>query len=180
MNRRDWLRSSLGSAVWPAIAAAQEHARHAAAKPSETKLEFFDPSAAADVAAIAAQILPSADGPGAAEAGVIFFIDRALGTFDADKQPLYRAGIEEARAAARKLYPGAGNIAALPAHQQIEVVRAIEKTDFFEALRVHTLLGFLGSPAYGGNRDRVGWKYIEFEDRMTWQPPFGSYDAEPQ
>jgi len=180
MNRRDWLWSSLGTAVWPAIAAAQEHARHAAAKPSETRFEFFDQATAADVAAIAAQILPSEDGPGATEAGVIFFIDRVLRTFDADKQDLYRAGIQQARAAARKLFPASENIATLPAPQQIEVVRAIEKTDFFEALRVHTLLGFLGSPAYGGNRARVGWKYIEFEDRMTWQPPFGSYDAESQ
>ncbi|PYT19675.1 MAG: hypothetical protein DMG57_44565 [Acidobacteria bacterium] len=34
------------------------------------------------IAAIANQIIPSNDGPGAREAGVIYFIDRALSTFD--------------------------------------------------------------------------------------------------
>ena len=33
------------------------------------------------------------------------------------------------------------------------------------------------SGRYGGNRDRVGWKLIGFEDRMAYQPPFGYYDA---
>jgi gluconate 2-dehydrogenase gamma chain len=177
-TRRDWLLGSLGSAAWPAIAAAQEHARHAAARPAAARFEFFDESTAADVAAIAAQILPSDEGPGAKEAGVIFFVDRALHTFDADKQDLYRKGVKEVRDTARKMFPAAESIAALSSGQQFELVRAIEKSDFFEAVRVHTLLGFLGSPAYGGNRDQVGWKYIEFEDRMTWEPPFGHYDAE--
>src|SRR5262249_17722622 len=124
------------------------------------------------------QIIPSDDGPGAKEAGVIFFIDRALKTFDQDKQEAYRAGIREFRQTARKLFPGSENIAALKSAQQLELVRAIEKSDFFEVIRIHTLLGYLGSPSYGGNRNQVGWKYIGFEDRMAWQPPFGHYDAE--
>jgi gluconate 2-dehydrogenase gamma chain len=178
VTRRDWLFGSLGSAAWPVIAAAQEHAHRAAARPASARFEFFDESTAADVAAIASQILPSDDGPGAKEAGVVFFVDRALHTFDAGKQDLYRKGIKETRDTARRMFPAAESIAALSSGQQFELVRAIEKSDFFEAVRVHTLLGFLGSPAYGGNRDRVGWKYIEFEDRMSWEPPFGHYDAE--
>lgn len=177
-TRRDWLLGSLGSAAWPVIVAAQEHARQAAANPSVARFEFFDESAAADVAAIAAQILPSDDGPGASEAGVIFFIDRALHTFDLDKQDLYRKGIKEVQDTGRKMFPAAKSIAALSSEQQFELVRAIEKSDFFEAVRVHALMGFLGSPAYGGNRGQAGWKYIGFEDRMTWEPPFGHYDAE--
>jgi gluconate 2-dehydrogenase gamma chain len=78
------------------------------------------------------------------------------------------------------MFPGSVSIAALSNKQQLELVQAIEKSAFFEALRVHTLLGFLGSPAYGGNRGQVGWKYIGFEDRMRWEPPFGYYDAEAQ
>ena len=31
---------------------------------------------------------------------------------------------------------------------------------------------------YGGNRDKVGWKLIGFEDRFHWNAPFGHYDAE--
>ena len=33
-------------------------------------------------------------------------------------------------------------------------------------------------PAYGGNRDGVGWKLIGFEDRHVFQPPFGYYDRD--
>ena len=69
-------------------------------------------------------------------------------------------------------------IASLTSERQIELIRDIEKSDFFELLRTHTLMGFLGSPAYGGNRGKVGWKHIHFDDRMAFQPPFGYYDAE--
>ena len=69
-------------------------------------------------------------------------------------------------------------MASLTADQQIAVLQAIEKSDFFELLRTHTVLGFLGSPSYGGNRGGVGWKHIGFEDRMAFEPPFGYYDAQ--
>ncbi len=119
------------------------------------------------MAALAAQILPSDDGPGADEAGVIYFIDRALTTFDADQRGVYRSGMTEIQ-----------GIAARPKGDQLQWVRSIEKSEFFEVVRTHTLLGYLGSPNYGGNRNQVGWKYIQFDDRMAWEPPFGYYDAE--
>jgi gluconate 2-dehydrogenase gamma chain len=177
-TRRDWIFATLGSAALTAIAAAQDHAHQVAAGTTAARFEFFNAATAADVGAIAEQILPSDDGPGAKEAGVIFFIDRALKTFDADKQDIYRKGIIELRDMRRRMFPAAESIAALSSEQQFELVRAIEKSDFFEVVRVHTMLGFLGSPDYGGNRDKVGWKYVGFEDRMMWQPPFGYYDAE--
>jgi hypothetical protein len=36
----------------------------------------------------------------------------------------------------------------------------------------------VGSPIYGGNRGKVGWAHIGFDDRMSFEPPFGYYDAE--
>ena len=175
VSRRDWIFATFGGA---AVAAAQEHAHGIVQGTAEPRLEFFDEAAAADVAAIASQILPSGDGPGAKEAGVIFFIDRALSTFDKDKQDVYRQGLPEFGEVRKKMFPGSAGIATLSNGEQLAFVRAIENTGFFEVLRVHTLLGFLGSPAYGGNRGKAGWKYIGFEDRMTWEPPFGYYDAE--
>ena len=170
--------ATLCSVAWPSIAAAQEHAHEAAAGAVPSAFEFFDQTSAADIAAIAGQIIPSTDGPGAAEAGVVFFIDRALTTFDKDKQDAYRKGIADLRAIARKMFPKSATIAALSDEQQLKFVRAIEKSEFFEVIRVHTVLGFLGSPAYGGNRGKAGWRHIGFEDRMSWAPPFGYYDAE--
>ncbi len=52
----------------------------------------------------------------------------------------------------------------------------IEHTEFFETLRRHTIMGFLASPAWGGNRDKSGWKLIGFDDAGVFQPPFGYYD----
>jgi gluconate 2-dehydrogenase gamma chain len=142
------------------------------------RFKFFDRATAEEVSANAAQILPSTDGPGATEAGVIFFIDHALKTFDADKAQIYRGGMAELQRVREKMFPASASMAELSGEQQIELVRAIEKSEFFELVRTQTLLGFLGNPSYGGNRNEVGWKYIGFEDRMTWEPPFGYYDAE--
>lgn len=166
-TRRDWIFGSLGSAAFAAIAAAHEHAQEAVKQATPPAFEFFTVPEAADVAAIAAQILPSDDGPGAEEAGVIYFIDRALTTFDAAQQDLYRKNLANIR-----------GIAARSRDQRFQLVRSMENSEFFEVVRTHTVLGFLGSPAYGGNRGQVGWKYIQFEDRMAWTPPFGYYDTE--
>ena len=67
--------------------AAATHARQAAAQSTGAyKFEFFTPEEAAEVEAIAARIIPTDETPGAREAGVIYFIDRALVTF-AERRP---------------------------------------------------------------------------------------------
>jgi Gluconate 2-dehydrogenase subunit 3 len=178
-TRRRWILGTLGAGTLASIAAAREHAAMSAKSiPDGTAFEFFTAGEAAEVAAIAEQIIPSADGPGAREAGVIYFIDRALKTFDAAKQDVYKKGMLAVQDVRLKLFADSRSIAALSGAQQLQLVHAIEKTDFFEVMREHTLLGFLGDPSYGGNRDKVGWKHIHFEDRMAWQPPFGYYDGE--
>jgi gluconate 2-dehydrogenase gamma chain len=177
-SRRDLIFGSLASVTWASIAAAREHAHEAVLNPNAAELEFFDTHGAAEIAAIAGQILPSDDGPGAKEAGVIYFIDRALKTFDADKQEIYRNGLRDIENVRKRMFPSVDSIAALSNEQQIELVRSLEKSEFFEVVRTHTVLGFLGNPSYGGNREKVGWKYIGFEDRMAFEPPFGYYDAE--
>src|SRR5438309_6549996 len=95
LTRRDWMLGAVGIAAWPAIGSAQQHAHKAAAAPSSTAFEHFDPATARDVAAIAAAIIPSTDGPGATEAGAVYFIDRALMTFAADQQVAYREGLAD-------------------------------------------------------------------------------------
>ena len=176
-SRRDWLFGTIGMAAWAEIAAAQEHAHQAVANSSPT-FAFFDPKTAAEVAALAARIVPSDDGPGATEGGAVYFIDRALSTFDTDKQALYRTGLADLQERCKKLFPDSTSIAGLKPQQQDELLRSIETSEFFGLLRMHTVLGFLADPSYGGNRNKVGWSYIGFDDRMSWQPPFGYYDAE--
>jgi len=177
LTRRDWILGSLAASAWPAIAAAQQHAHQAVASGSATALEHFDASTARDVAAIATRIIPSDDGPGAMDAGAVYFIDRALMTFAADQRALYAHGLTELRARREKLLPGSASFADLTVGQQMSLLRSIETTDFFAVVREHTVLAWLGSPEYGGNRGGVGWKYIGFDDRGFFTPPFGFYDA---
>ena len=77
----------------------------------------------------------------------------------------------------RKLFPDSASIRGLSDAQLIALMGAIEGMPFFETLRTHTLMGFLGSPEYGGNRGGAGWAHIGFEDRMAFEPPFGAYDT---
>ena len=86
-----------------------------------------------------------------------------------DLRPVVLELLESARDSA--------SIAGLTEAQQIALVHGIEKTPFFETLRTHTVMGFLGSPEYGGNKGGAGWAHIGFEDKMGFDPPFGAYDA---
>lgn len=177
MTRRDLLGLA-GGLAWSTVLAAQEHAHRMAAAGSEASFEHFDAKTAGDVEAIAARIIPSGDSPGAREAGVIYFIDRALMTFDKDKQDNYRLGMIDFQQARKEMFPGSESIASLSAEQQIQLLKAMEKKPFFDLLRTHTAMGFFGDPSRGGNQNEVGWELIGFEDKFHFDPPFGYYDRQ--
>ena len=164
----------LAAACWAEIL----QSKAGAAATAEEQLKWFDPASAAEIRAISAQIIPDDDTPGAEAAGVIWFIDRALAGFDQDKRALYTRGLAETQSKRAAMFPGSSNIAGLTAAQQIELLKAIEKTEFFQQVRVHSVLGFLGHPKYGGNRNMVGWKVLGIEHSMQYKPPFGYYDTE--
>ena len=163
---------------WPGILAAQAHAERAAASGQPAPFQFFSADDAAEIEAVSAQIIPSDDAPGAREARVVYFIDHVLTTFDRDKQPAYTQGLKDLQHKTHELFPGANRFSSLSSAQQIQLLTAIEKTPFFELVRVHTIMGYLSLPEYGGNHDQAGWKLIGFEDQMTFEPPFGYYDSE--
>ncbi len=147
----------------PAIAAASRHAHQSlvlAASGATPKLEALGVDEARDIDAFTAAIVPSGDdGPGAHEAGVVYFIDRAFGSFFAEqRQPVLR------------------DLAALP--RPFPDFATLEGKPLFEQLRFLTVLGLFSSPSYGGNRDGLGWKLIGFEDTHAYLPPFGWYDRD--
>jgi gluconate 2-dehydrogenase gamma chain len=148
---------------------------HAAAQVNggENKLVFFTLEEARQMEAVCEQIIPSDDGPGAREAGAIYFIDYALSQTEPHLQPIFRSGLKELAAACA---PGKFNELGTP--QQIAVLKKLERTEFFARARQYTILGFLGDPARRGNRGQVGWKYIGFENPGMFTHPFGYYDAE--
>ncbi len=141
--------------------------------------EYLDANAAQVLSVLAAEIIPSDDGPGATEAGAVYFIDHALATFDADKRETYKEGLSEVETLRSKRFPASATVGDLTREQRREIIRGIETGKFFEVLRTHVVLGFLADPQYEGNRGKVGWTYIEFEDQMSFEPPFGYYDAHP-
>jgi gluconate 2-dehydrogenase gamma chain len=129
------------------------------------------------VDAMTSRILPPVDGrPGAHEAGALYFIDRALATFNAGQKKQYLDGIADLKRRAARKWKSA-SFAALTADQQDAVLRTIEKTPFFQAVRFDTICGTLALPAWGGNRDHAGWRLIGLTHQPAFQPPFGYYDA---
>ena len=171
-SRRYFLSSAWMAANLPSIAAAQQHAHKASTAAQPLKFEFFTPEQAADVEAMAEQIIPADETPGARDASVVYFIDRALVTFETDKQQQYSEGLNKLRADLGKRF------SELAPAEQTSALRSIEKTQFFELVRTHTAMGFFANPEYGGNRNEAGWKTIGFEDKFFFQAPFGYYDAQ--
>jgi gluconate 2-dehydrogenase gamma chain len=167
-----WLASR-----WPGILAAQEHAQLMAVSTQPATFGFFSPEQAAEIEAVAAQIIPTDDTPGAREARVIHFIDRALVTFERDEQHVYAQGLQELQAKTKEIFPSAGKFSGLQSAQQIQVLTALEKTPFFTVVRNHTVIGFFASPMHGGNHNKAGWKLIGFDDSLNHKQPFGYYDA---
>jgi gluconate 2-dehydrogenase gamma chain len=133
-----------------------------------------------DLDAITALIIPTDDAPGAREAHVVDFIDKGLATFAADQRQLFEQGLADLGMRAARRHPDAQRFAELSADEQTALLHELEAehSEFFEAVRVSTITGFLADPRYGGNADKVGWKLIGFEDRFAWQPPFGWYDRD--
>jgi gluconate 2-dehydrogenase gamma chain len=169
-----WITANL-----PGILAAQEHAR-AAESGQLPRLAFFNAAQAAEIEAMAAQIIPTDDTPGAREARCLYFIDKALTTFARNSQAVYIQGLQELQAKTAQLYPGAGKFSVLTSEQQIKTLTAIEKTPFFNTVRTHTVIGFFARPEHGGNYNKIGWKLIGYDDSLNHKPPFGYYDAQPQ
>jgi len=184
-SRRLFLIKSLTgvSSAWlalrlPEIVAAQEHAHQATQSAVPTKFEYLTPEQATEIEAIAAQIIPTDESPGAREARVIYFIDRALTTFDKDKQPVYVKGMKALDAKRKKMFKSSTKFSDLNPEQQIKVLKTFEKNEFFEQVRAHTIMGFLADPSYGGNYNKIGWNHIGFKDDFYYKPPFGYYDRE--
>ncbi len=157
---------------WPLVVRAAEAAAGAMAQGSA--FAFLDPAEAADLEAIAARIIPDDDTPGARAAGVIYFIDQAMGGFMAPAADELRTGLAQLN---QSLGEDGRRFAQLSESDQDAALTAIEHGGFFDLVRFLTLAGFLCLPTQGGNRGAVGWKLIGFDHRHAWLPPFGHYDA---
>jgi gluconate 2-dehydrogenase gamma chain len=183
------------------VAQATQHAKAATAADAKN-FKFLTPQEAADFDAFAAQIIPSTDGtPGAREAGVVYFADYVLTAINPEQQKDFRGALAALHAATLKAQPGATSFASLLSEKQIAVMKAMEKppgsadtsngiaaesglggkeAEAFGGLRGMVLVGTFCDPSLHGNRDKIGWNLIGFNDQSYWAPPFGYYDAHPE
>ena len=119
------------------------------------------------------RIIPRDEDPGAVDANVPDYIDKAL----VDPQ------LHQMR---DDLIPGLGllekrahgsyqkGFADLPAADRDAIIASLRNGEkgsldqrLLELLIVLTMEGFLSDPSYGGNKDRVGWALVGFD---TWMP----------
>jgi len=158
------------------LAQAHDHAKSIASH-SNSGYRFFTPQQAAAFDAFSAQIIPTDETPGAREANVVHFADYVLSAFDLEQQTPIANALKSLEEQAAKTVPGASSFAALTSAQQIDAMKAMEKTPSFGMLRGLAVTGMFCDPALGGNKDKAGWKLLEFDDSFYWAPPFGYYDA---
>jgi gluconate 2-dehydrogenase gamma chain len=202
-GRREFLLRAGGSAAlawlgspWPAIVAAAEQAHKAVKSNAPVKFQVLTPAQARDVEAIAAQIIPTDDMPGAREAGVVYFIDQALQTFASDSVVTYQKGLAELNSLTASKFPGVKQFADASNEQQQALLHEISDevkshdvggrrrpptampSDFFQTMWQHTIFGFLVDPSGGGNRDFAGWNVIARDPAHSFAPPFGFYDKD--
>ena len=199
--RREFLQLLSGSfgaawvtANWPSILSAAQHA-HQATKLANPTLEVLTAEQAREIDALAACIIPTDDTPGAREAGVIYFIDRALKGFAADSLPTYQKGLAAVQSVTAELFPGVARFSAATSEQQIKIFAELAAesnsqkgiprrvlpsgtSDFIQTLRFHTVFGYLVDPEGGGNRAFAGWKTIGRDPAHNFTSPFGFYDKD--
>lgn len=123
---------------------------------------FFTPAEASLVEIVTGHIIPKDDTPGAIEAGVVHYIDRQLAGPLNRFAPLYREGL-----------PAFEPLRQLDSSGQLSFLNEVEKgtrgasaARLFNVLIDHTMQGFYGSPAHGGNQDEVSWKMLGVQNVM--------------
>lgn len=184
-TRRTFLRAAVAAgAAWSAtdfglIEEALAWAAHQTSEKGRREISVLSPEQVKVLDALTSRIIPAVDGkPGARDAGVVYFIDKSLATFNASQTKLYVDGVRDLNRRATRKWKGTASFSALTAAQQDELLREIEKTPFFQAARFDTIVGTFALPSWGGNRDYVGWHMLGFEHQPRFQAPFGYYDAE--
>lgn len=187
ISRRDLLKGAgvvgtaalAAPAVTPAVDAAVAQARGpvtvAGVREAYESLSAVEADA---LEAVVERLIPSdGNGPGAREARVVHYIDRALGGALASLRPAYAAGLA---ALDRHSQSSRGQpFAQLSASDQDAVLTEVEAgsvppgvfagnpVQFFTMVLSHTRQGMFGDPYYGGNANFAGWELLGYPGVRT-------------
>ena len=108
-------------------------------------------------------------GAGAAEIGVTLYLDRALAGAYREHLQTYRAGLAQLDRASRRRF--GVEFTELGPENRSSILAGLERGEltgwivpaqipFFDLLRAHLQEGLFSDPAYGGNRDKLGWQFL--------------------
>lgn len=136
-----------------------------------TSFIVFNPHQARTASAIFDCMFPADEySSSAADIGVVEYVDRALAGAYSDEAENYRLGLAALDQASMRL---CGKAFADAAHdQQRALIAGLERGElpelrtpspraFFDTLRAHLQEGLFADPMYGGNRDKLGWKFLK-------------------
>ena len=166
-----------GVALLGAPADAAAKVEHASAMLESGHRVSLTKSQMGTLKAVLADLLPKDElGPGAVEAGVHVYIDRALAGSYKALRPAYANLLPLFEKAARSM--GAKSYATLPAAKRTKLLASFEAgkpigvphaqgaavAGGFALLLEHMREGMFGDPMYGGNRNLSGWKLIGYPD----------------
>jgi len=133
-------------------------------------LLVLNPYEARTAAAVFERLFPAdGHGPGATEIGALTYVDRALAGAYREEAETYRLGLAALDLTARQRY--SAPFADCGPVQQDALIAELERgelptfkvppqRDFFDMLRAHLHEGLFADPAYGGNRDKLGWRFL--------------------
>ena len=161
VDRRGFLKTSATAAAAATVACSAPEGRWRALTNAE----------AGTLAAACDQIVPPDDFPGAADAGVVTFIDRQLATREKDQLPTWQLGVRALDATAQQRH--GRPFAEMSFEEQTALLRDVEAgrvpatvwgeldpRAFFGRLVRYTMMGFYGDPRHGGNRQHVSWRML--------------------
>lgn len=104
---------------------------------------LFDSSEILTLSAIASQIIPTTEQPGAAEVGVVVYVNSKVGE-DSDLMELYKKGLVEVDRASEGQHSQPFHRLAF--NDQKRILQGIEESPFFATIRRHTIEAFYVSP----------------------------------
>ena len=138
---------------------------------------------AAILGAVLDRLIPADEhGPGAHEARVARYIERALAAEHREHRDAYLRGLSALQASARASH-GAG-FEELDAEAQDGLLAATEAATgsaaFFELVRTHAIEGMFGDPRWGGNHALIGWALLDYPGpRREWSAREQQLDVAP-
>lgn len=136
---------------------------------------FLTAEEASLLSAISDRIIPEdTNGPGATQAGVIYYIDKQLYEVFKDDQQTYRNGLKAIDSSCQQLH--AAHFEDLDIDSRDLFLEKMEQNNlpgeywkknsasgFFSMIIKHSMQGFYGPPRHGGNKNYISYKIMDLD-----------------